>query len=82
MNPLYAMTGWRAEREVCMDAANVVSLTRPERPAHPAYDRLRAELDDLSLYKLVRRARREGTPIRTRPGDIVPPSDPESEAGP
>ncbi len=43
---------------------NVVGLAKPGRAISSGNDRLLAELDDLSLYKLVRRARREGIRIR------------------
>lgn len=44
--------------------ANVVSLVRADESTISGNQRLLAELDELSLYRLVRRARRQGITIR------------------
>lgn len=44
--------------------ANVVGLVRVDGSSNAGNQRLLAELDDLSLYRLVRRARRQGISIR------------------
>lgn len=46
--------------------ANVVDLAKRDESADSSDRRLLAELDELSLYKLVRRARRQGITIRQR----------------
>ena len=50
----------------------VVSLTAPKRRDAERHERLLAELDDLSLYRLARQARRQGTSIRTPRGEAPP----------
>lgn len=76
-------TDRKLEEQHVMYEGNMIGLARPIRSTNSGDERLLAELDDLSLYKLVRRARQKGITISRPPEEdaVKAPPSPELRSG-